>query len=58
LGRGSYERRRLGDREDYQNDGYVQHFLTELEEILLRIPRSRKDCHQSIGGLSEAISFD
>ncbi len=42
LGRQPYERRELGDREDYRNGDYIRHLLTELGDLVLRIPRTRK----------------
>ncbi len=42
LGRQPYERRETGDTEDYRNGGYPRHFLTELGDLVLRIPRTRK----------------
>lgn len=42
LGRGSYERRGQGDRADYRNGGYLRHVLTEVGDIVLKVPRSRK----------------
>jgi putative transposase len=42
LGRERYERRELGDKEDYRNGSYGRHFLTELGDLILRIPRTRK----------------
>ncbi len=42
LGRGKHERRREGDPEDYRNGSYLRHLLTEIGDLILRIPRSRK----------------
>ena len=42
LGRARHERREQGDREDYRNGSYVRHLLTEIGDLILRIPRSRK----------------
>ena len=42
LGRRSHERREAGDKEDYRNGSYLRHLLTEIGDLLLRIPRSRK----------------
>jgi len=42
LGRQLYERREAGDTEDYRNGGRVRHFLTELGDLMVRIPRTRK----------------
>jgi len=42
LGRELYERRRSESREDYRNGSYLRSFLTELGDLLLRIPRTRK----------------
>ena len=42
LGRAKYERREEGDAEDYRNGSYVRHLLTEIGDLILEIPRSRK----------------
>jgi len=42
LGRGPYERRESGDKKDYRNGSYARHFLTELGDLIVRIPRTRK----------------
>ena len=42
LGRRPYERRDSGDKEDYRNGSYLRHFLTELGDLMVRIPRTRK----------------
>jgi transposase-like protein len=42
LGRGKHERREEGDREDYRNGSYVRHLLTEIGDLILQVPRSRK----------------
>ena len=42
LGRELYERRGSEDREDYRNGFYLRHFLTELGDLIVRIPRTRK----------------
>jgi putative transposase len=42
LGRARHERREEGDREDYRNGSYVRHLLTEIGNLILQIPRSRK----------------
>ncbi len=42
LGRECYERRGPGDKEDYRNGSYLRHYLTELGDLILRIPRTRK----------------
>ena len=42
LGRRPYERRDSGDEEDYRNGSYLRHFLTELGDLMVRIPRTRK----------------
>ena len=42
LGRERYERRGCGDKEDYRNGSYVRHLLTELGDLVVRIPRTRK----------------
>jgi putative transposase len=42
LGRARHERRGKGDPEDYRNGSYVRHLLTEIGDLIVRIPRSRK----------------
>ena len=42
LGRAKHERREEGDPEDYRNGSYLRHLLTEVGDLLLQIPRSRK----------------
>ena len=42
LGRGKHERREEGDPEDYRNGSYLRHLLTEIGDLILRVPRSRK----------------
>jgi len=42
LGRERYERRGSSDQEDYRNGRRPRHFLTELGDLILRIPRTRK----------------
>jgi putative transposase len=42
LGRAKHERREEGDREDYRNGSYLRHLLTEIGDLIVRIPRSRK----------------
>ncbi|MGZ3606235.1 MAG: IS256 family transposase [Thermodesulfobacteriota bacterium] len=42
LGRERYERRESGGKEDYRNGSYERHFLTELGDLIVRIPRTRK----------------
>jgi transposase-like protein len=42
LGRAKHERREEGDPEDYRNGSYLRHLLTEIGDLILRIPRSRK----------------
>ncbi len=42
LGRAKHERREAADREDYRNGSYVRHLLTEVGDIIVQIPRSRK----------------
>jgi putative transposase len=42
LGRGKHERREDGDREDYRNGFYLRHLLTEIGDLVVRVPRSRK----------------
>jgi len=42
LGRAKYARREEGDREDYRNGFHLRHLLTEIGDLILEIPRSRK----------------
>jgi transposase-like protein len=42
LGRAKHERRERGDQEDYRNGSYLRHLLTEIGDLIVRIPRSRK----------------
>jgi transposase-like protein len=42
LGRGKHQRREEGDREDYRNGSYLRHLLTEIGDLVIRVPRSRK----------------
>ncbi len=42
LGRAKHERREKGDPEDYRNGSYLRHLLTEIGNLILRIPRSRR----------------
>jgi len=42
LGRGRYERRGEGVWEDYRNGSRIRHVLTELGDLMVRIPRTRK----------------
>jgi transposase-like protein len=42
LGRAKHERREKGDPEDYRNGSYLRHLLTEIGDVILQIPRSRK----------------
>ena len=42
LGRERYERRGSGDQQDYRNGRRPRHFLTELGDLILGIPRTRK----------------
>ncbi len=42
LGRGRYERRGEGVWEDYRNGFRIRHVLTELGDLMVRIPRTRK----------------
>ena len=42
LGRARHERRAKGDPEDYRNGSYLRHLLTEIGDLIVRIPRSRK----------------
>lgn len=42
LGRGWYERRSEGRREDYRNGFRIRHLLTEIGDLVVRMPRTRK----------------
>jgi putative transposase len=42
LGRGWYERRGEGSREDYRNGFRIRHLLTEIGDLVVRMPRTRK----------------
>ena len=42
LGRAKYERRGEGDREDYRNGFHLRHLLTEIGDVIVEIPRTRK----------------
>jgi transposase-like protein len=42
LGRSWYERRDQNEVDDYRNGSYVRHLLTELGDIELKIPRTRR----------------
>src|SRR4030042_669458 len=42
LGRAKHERWEKGDLEDYRNGSYLRHFLTEIGDLIVQIPRSRK----------------
>ena len=42
LGRAKHERREKGDIEDYRNGSYLRHLLTEIGDLILQVPRSRK----------------
>jgi transposase-like protein len=42
LGRAKHERRGKGDPEDYRNGSYLRHLLTEIGNLILQVPRSRK----------------
>ena len=42
LGWAKHERREKGDIEDYRNGSYLRHLLTEIGNLILQIPRSRK----------------
>ena len=42
LGRAKHERWEEGDPEDYRNGSYLRHLLTEIGDLILRVPRSRK----------------
>ena len=58
LGRERYERRESGGKEDYRNGSYDRHFLTELGDLLLRMPRIGRGLFEGIEGLSEEIPID
>jgi transposase-like protein len=49
LGRARHERRSKGDPQDYRNGSYLRHLLTEIGNLILQVPRSRK------GFLSRAL---
>jgi transposase-like protein len=42
LGREAYARREEGDRKDYRNGSYERRLLTEVGDIVLKVPRTRK----------------
>jgi putative transposase len=42
LGRAWYERRGEGRREDYRNGFRIRHLLTEIGDLVVRMPRTRK----------------
>lgn len=42
LGRGWYERRGEGKRGDYRNGFRIRHLLTEIGDLVVRMPRTRK----------------
>jgi transposase-like protein len=42
LGRAKHQRREKGDLEDYRNGVYVRHLITEIGDLILRVPRSRR----------------
>lgn len=42
LGRARHERREERDPEDYRNGSYLRHLLTEIGDLILQVPRSRK----------------
>ncbi len=42
LGRGWYERRSEGKREDYRNGFRIRHVLAEIGDLVVRMPRTRK----------------
>jgi putative transposase len=42
LGRAKYQRREKGNPEDHRNGSYFRHLLTEIGNLILQIPRSRK----------------
>jgi putative transposase len=42
LGRAKHERREEGNPEDYRNGFYLRHLLTEIGDLILRMPRTRK----------------
>jgi putative transposase len=41
-GRAKHERREEGNPEDYRNGFYLRHLLTEIGDLILRMPRTRK----------------
>ncbi len=42
LGRAKHQRREEGDPEDYRNGCYVRHLITEIGDLILKVPRSRR----------------
>jgi putative transposase len=42
LGRAKHERRGQEDPEDYRNGFYLRHLLTEIGDLILQVPRTRK----------------
>ena len=48
LGRARHERREDRDPEDYRNGSYLRHLLTEIGDLILRVPRSRKGFISSV----------
>jgi transposase-like protein len=42
LGRARHERREERGPEDYRNGSYLRHLLTEIGDLILQVPRSRK----------------
>ena len=42
LGRAWYERRAEGNREDYRNGFRIRHLLTDIGDLVVRMPRTRK----------------
>ena len=42
LGRAWYERRSEANREDYRNGFRIRHLLTEIGDLVVRVPRTRK----------------
>ncbi len=50
LGRAKHERRQEGDREDYRNGSYLRHLLTEIGDLIIGVPRSRKGFESRVLG--------
>jgi len=56
LGRERYERRESGEKEDYRNGSYLRHFLTELGDLMVRVPRTRKGFISKVLGVYQRRS--